>query len=62
MTKQEVLRYMQHVDVVPVLRASSAHQALVMAAAISAGGIPFIEDTDRAECTPCDPETGKRFT
>jgi 2-keto-3-deoxy-6-phosphogluconate aldolase len=53
---------MQHVDVVPVLRASSAHQALVMAAAISAGGIPFIEDTDRAECTPCDPETGKRFT
>lgn len=45
MTKQQVLQHIQEVGVVPVLRASSAHQALAMATAISSGGVPVMEVT-----------------
>jgi 2-dehydro-3-deoxyphosphogluconate aldolase/(4S)-4-hydroxy-2-oxoglutarate aldolase len=45
MTKQEVANRITEIGVVPVVRASSAKQALLAAEAVCAGGIPIVEVT-----------------
>ncbi len=45
MKKTEVLERMHQVGIVPVLRASSAREALAIANAIEAGGVPILEVT-----------------
>lgn len=45
MNKQEVLRQIHEVGLVPVLRAPSAESAIAAAAAIEAGGVPVLEVT-----------------
>jgi 2-dehydro-3-deoxyphosphogluconate aldolase/(4S)-4-hydroxy-2-oxoglutarate aldolase len=45
MTKQEVANRMMEIGIVPVVRASSAKQAMLAAEAVCAGGIPIIEVT-----------------
>jgi len=45
MKKQEVLEQIGRVGLVPVLRASSAEEAIAIACAIEAGGIPILEVT-----------------
>ena len=45
MKKIEVLQRMREIGIVPVLRASSAKEALAIANAIEAGGIPILEVT-----------------
>lgn len=45
MNKQEVLRRVGEVGIVPVVRASSAEEAMQVVKAITAGGIPILEIT-----------------
>src|SRR5919199_6954406 len=45
MSKQNVLRRIEEVGVVPVVRASSAEEAMQVIEAIRAGGIPVLEIT-----------------
>jgi 2-dehydro-3-deoxyphosphogluconate aldolase/(4S)-4-hydroxy-2-oxoglutarate aldolase len=45
MTKQEVSNRIMEIGVVPVVRASSAKQAMLAAEAVCAGGIPIVEVT-----------------
>src|SRR5579863_407208 len=45
MTKQEVANRIMEIGVVPVVRASSAKQAMLAAEAVRAGGIPIVEVT-----------------
>jgi 2-dehydro-3-deoxyphosphogluconate aldolase/(4S)-4-hydroxy-2-oxoglutarate aldolase len=45
MTKQEVANRIMEIGVVPVVRASSAKQAMLAAKAVRAGGIPIVEVT-----------------
>ncbi|MHB8303705.1 MAG: bifunctional 4-hydroxy-2-oxoglutarate aldolase/2-dehydro-3-deoxy-phosphogluconate aldolase [Acidobacteriaceae bacterium] len=45
MKKTEVLARMHQIGIVPVLRASSAKEALAIANAIEAGGVPILEVT-----------------
>ncbi|HEY0408398.1 MAG TPA: bifunctional 2-keto-4-hydroxyglutarate aldolase/2-keto-3-deoxy-6-phosphogluconate aldolase [Pyrinomonadaceae bacterium] len=45
MNKQDVLRRVEEVGIVPVVRASSAEEALQVVEAIKAGGIPILEIT-----------------
>ncbi|HXC42059.1 MAG TPA: bifunctional 4-hydroxy-2-oxoglutarate aldolase/2-dehydro-3-deoxy-phosphogluconate aldolase [Candidatus Dormibacteraeota bacterium] len=45
MTKQDVANQIMEIGVVPVVRASSAKQAMLAAAAVCAGGIPIVEVT-----------------
>lgn len=45
MTKQEVANRITEIGIVPVVRASSAKQAMQAAAAVCAGGIPIVEVT-----------------
>jgi len=45
MTKQEVANRIMEIGVVPVVRASSAKQAMLAAEAVCAGGIPIVEVT-----------------
>lgn len=45
MTKQEVLKKMREIGLVPVLRAESEEQALAIAAAIADGGVTCLEVT-----------------
>ena len=45
MNKQDVLRRIEEVGVVPVVRASSAEEAMQVIEAIKAGGIPVLEIT-----------------
>jgi 2-dehydro-3-deoxyphosphogluconate aldolase/(4S)-4-hydroxy-2-oxoglutarate aldolase len=45
MTKQEVANRIMEIGVVPVVRASSAKQAILAAEAVCAGGIPIVEVT-----------------
>jgi 2-dehydro-3-deoxyphosphogluconate aldolase/(4S)-4-hydroxy-2-oxoglutarate aldolase len=45
MNKQEILRQIHKVGLVPVLRAPSAESAIRAAAAIEAGGVPVVEVT-----------------
>ena len=45
MTKAEVLARIREVGLLPVLRASSVDEALALAAAIEAGGVPVLEVT-----------------
>lgn len=45
MTKREVANRIMEIGVVPVVRASSAKQAMLVAEAVCAGGIPIVEVT-----------------
>lgn len=45
MTKEQVARRIVEIGIIPVVRASSAEQALAAARAVCAGGIPIIELT-----------------
>jgi 2-dehydro-3-deoxyphosphogluconate aldolase/(4S)-4-hydroxy-2-oxoglutarate aldolase len=45
MTKAEVLRRIEEVGVIPVVRAASSDEAIAVAEAISEGGIPLLEIT-----------------
>ena len=45
MTKSEVQKRIVEIGIVPVVRASSAQQALLAAEAVAAGGIPIVEIT-----------------
>jgi 2-dehydro-3-deoxyphosphogluconate aldolase/(4S)-4-hydroxy-2-oxoglutarate aldolase len=45
MTKQEVANRIMEIGIVPVVRASSAKQAMLAAEAVYAGGIPIVEIT-----------------
>ena len=45
MTKSEVQKRILEIGIVPVVRASSAQQALLAAEAVAAGGIPIVEIT-----------------
>ena len=45
MTKQEIIRKIQEIGIVPVVRATSAAQAMAAAEAVRAGGIPIVEIT-----------------
>jgi len=45
MTKQDVANRIMEIGVVPVVRASSAKQAMLAAEAVCAGGIPIVEVT-----------------
>jgi 2-dehydro-3-deoxyphosphogluconate aldolase/(4S)-4-hydroxy-2-oxoglutarate aldolase len=45
MTKAEVLRKIRDVGVIPVVRASSAEEAIAVVEAIAAGGLPILEIT-----------------
>ncbi len=45
MKKNQILARMQQIGIVPVLRASSTQEALAIATAIEAGGVPVLEVT-----------------
>lgn len=45
MTKDEVLKRLEEIGVIPVVRAASAEEAVAVAEAISEGGIPVLEIT-----------------
>jgi len=45
MTKEEVLKRIEEIGVIPVVRASSAEEAVAVAEAIDEGGIPVLEIT-----------------
>jgi 2-dehydro-3-deoxyphosphogluconate aldolase/(4S)-4-hydroxy-2-oxoglutarate aldolase len=45
MTKDEVLKHIEEIGVIPVVRAASAEEAVAVAEAIGEGGIPVLEIT-----------------
>src|SRR5687767_9069122 len=45
MTKEEVLKRIEGIGVIPVVRAASAEEAVAVAEAIGEGGIPVLEIT-----------------
>ena len=45
MTRQQVAKRIAEIGVVPVVRATSAKQAMLAAEAVCAGGIPIVEVT-----------------
>jgi 2-dehydro-3-deoxyphosphogluconate aldolase / (4S)-4-hydroxy-2-oxoglutarate aldolase len=45
MTKAEIVRYIKGVGVIPVVRAPSGAEAIELAQAVSAGGLPILEVT-----------------
>src|SRR5712671_2601008 len=50
MTKSEIIQHIRDIGVIPVVRASSEDEAILVVEAIKAGGLPMLEITMTVPC------------